>query len=296
MKLLRVFLFLVIIAQFSFMGQPALADTAAIDSGFISKLEANVQSLGNLQFGKARAEISDNRMDIFFTVVDLATSRLSEEKSLTGIILTSKTLGEGSARNLTGGVYFDGGHKLHELDTTSPEYIKTTKGQTVTGKITQVSRVQLSIETSYGTEDFLISELAEIHSPKYFQFSIPIADATGTGTTVSGQVEEMSFCNTSEVIQTVEPGPVVAEKPVTTDKPVTIDKHHSRGALHAPSGNQKAMSTKAKIITFTVLGCVIATAIAVPIAVACGTSGGGSNRQQVLRGFAWQQFLAGNRW
>lgn len=266
------------------MGQPALAGIAAIDSGFISKLEANVQSLGNLQFGKARAEISDNRMDIFFTVVDLATSRLSEEKSLTGIILTSKTLGEGSARNLTGGVYFDGGHKLHELDTTSPEYIKTTKGQTVTGKITQVSRVQLSVETSYGTEDFLISELAEIHSPRYFQFSIPIVDASGSGTAVSGQVEEMSFSNSSEVMQTAEPAPAIAEKPITS----------RRGALHAPSGNQ-AMSKKAKIITFTVLGCVIATAIAVPIAVACGTSGGGNNRQQVLRSFAWQQFLAGNR-
>lgn len=272
MKLLRVFLSLVVIFQFSVLGQPALAGSVAIESGSISKLEANVQSLGNLQFGKARAEITDNRMDVFFTVVDLSTSRLKEEKSLTGIILTSKILGDGNSRTLTGSIYFDGGHNLHELDATAGEFVKTSSGQKVTGKITQVSRTQLSVETPYGTEDFLISDLAEIHCPRYFQFSIPILEATGSDKTLVGQAEEMSFSIASEVSKT--------EK-VITEKPVTPDKHH--------------MSKKAKIITIVVLGTVIATAIAVPIAVACGTSGGGNNRQQTLRAFAWQQFLAGNR-
>lgn len=273
MKLLRVFLSVILFAQLSLVGQAAKAGTVAIESGSISKLEANVQSLGNLQFGKARAEISDNRMDILFTVVDLTTSRLKEEKSLTGLILESKILGEGSSRTLTGGVYFDGGTKLSELITESTEYVKTTSGLKVTGKITQVSRIQLSVETAHGTEDFLISDLAEIHSPRFFQFSIPIADASGLPTTFTGQAEEMSFSITSEV---AESKPVVV-----TEKPAATDKHK--------------MSKKAKIITIAVLGCVIATAIAVPIAVACGTSGGGNNRQQVLQTFTWQQFLSSHR-
>ena|GEM_PF-4541510 len=280
MKLLRVFLSLVVIAQFSLLGQPAFAGTVSIESGSISKMEANVQSLGNLQFGKARAEISDNRIDILFTVVDLTTGRLKEEKSLTGLILNCTTLGQGDARTLKGGVYFDGGLKLSELNTTAPEYVKTASGEKVRGKITQVSRIQLSVETTHGTEDLLISDLSEIHSPRYFQFSIPVADANGSSASFNGQAEEMSFSGVTEIAD-AEPT-VAPEKPIVTKKPVTTDKHH--------------MSKKAKIITIAVLGCVIATAIAVPIAVACGTSGGSNNhRQQVLQAFAWQQFLSAPR-
>lgn len=283
MKLLRVLLSLVVLAQLLLLGQPALAGAVSIESGTISKLEADVQSLGNLQFGKARAEISDNRLDIFFTVVDLTTGRLKEKKSLTGLILNCSTLGEENARTLSGGVYFDGGLSLPELNIPQPEYVKTTSGQKISGKITQVSRVQLSVVTTHGTEDFLISEIAEIHSPRYFQFFIPVADANGSSANFTGQAEQMSFAPATEIAETqIKPQPAVAsEQPIVTEKQPatdTFDKHH--------------MSKKAKIITIAVLGCVIATAIAVPIAVACGTSGGSNNRQKVLQTFAWQQFLS----
>ncbi len=274
MKLLRVFLSLVTLANFSLIGSTAVAGTLSIESGSISKAEANVQSLGKLQFGKARAEITDNRMDVLLTVVDLATGRLKEEKSLTGLILTSKTTGEGSQRILTGGVYFDGGLKLFELDTTSPEYVKTTSGQKYIGKIIQVSRVQLSVETALGTEDFLISDLLEIHSPRFFQFAIPVAEVTGEAMTFTGQAEEMSFTTAPEAAATE----IAVAEPAKISPTLPTDKHH--------------MSKKAKIITIAVLGCVIATAIAVPIAVACGTSRGSNNQQRTLEAMAWQQFLS----
>ncbi len=273
MKLLRVFLSLVTLANFSLFGIPAIAGSLSIESGSISKAEANVQSLGKLQFGKARAEITDNRMDVLFTVVDLATGRLQEEKSLTGLILMSKTTGEGNERMLTGGVYFDGGRKLFELDTTSPEYVKTTSGLKYAGKITQVSRSQLSVETAHGTEDLLISDLSEIHSPRFFQFAIPVAEVTGATTTFTGQAEEMSFTQTPEVTAPK----IAAAEPANINPTLPPDKHH--------------MSKKSKIITIAVLGCVIATAIAVPIAVACGTSRSSNNQQRALQSMAWQQFL-----
>jgi hypothetical protein len=115
----------------------------------------------------------------------------------------------------------------------------------------------------------LISELAEIHSPKFFQFSIPVTN---------GQVEEASFKLASELPH--------AATVAVNDK--------LRQPIQAPQPDKHHMSKKAKVVTLVVLGCVIATAIAVPIAVACGTAGGGNNNQQrALQAFALQSLLTG---
>lgn len=291
MKLLRVLLSLAILAQVTFLVPPALAGTASIKSDSISELDANVQSLGNMQFGKARAVISDNRIDILFTVVDLKTGRLQEEKSLTGLVLFSGTYGQGGSRILTGGAYFDGGRELSKLLSDATEYVKTTSGQKVTGRISQVSRIQLSVETTSGSEEFLISDLAEIHSPRFFQFSIPIAEATGSDATFTGQSEEITFNTATEIPNAkpaTKPSPEPAEPTISSDKPAI--------ASDPQKTNKPHMSKKAKVVSLVVLGCVIATAIAVPIAVACGTSGGGNNNQQrTMQTFALQQFLTAGR-
>ena len=166
-----------------------------------------------------------------------------------GQILKSKIETVGDAKNLSGIAYFNGGTRLDKLSHTQcDESVTLTDGQTLKGIIESADKMQLALKTSGALQTIKMADVSAIHSPRAFNFSMPVPKGTDTG----------------------NPAGFNAEMGRMTLNPT----------CHVLSGGATTSSTKKKVIIIAVGVTLIATAIAVPIAVGCATHHHHHNPQQ----------------
>jgi hypothetical protein len=188
------------------------------------------------------AAIRDNSIDLFFETVDLTQKDLPPEKSqLSGTAF--KLSNPDTAHKIAGFVWFHGGNKLAQLaKPNAVDSVTLTDGTKIAGKIRSVSRNEMQLTTMDGnTKTIAVSQIADVSSPVVFR--VQLADGSAN----------MKFSSTYQ----------------GAAKAAAI----SSGSAVAPSEFKGK-----KIAIALIAGALIATAIAVPIAVPLAARGrGGRN-------------------
>lgn len=222
----------------------------------------DAKRIGNVKLDKSAVLMSGNKVDIIFETVDLTEKVEDGDKRLTGTTFKTTFEGHNTEGSVTGLLLLEGGSSFAELDSPgTTDTIKLTDGTTHTGHIVSCSGKYLQIQTDVTNRTIDTANIAEISSARVFKFEIPVrtsADMTGK-TNIIADASQIAFTPTMAI---------KAEVKTTAKAEPKVEKV----ARHS--------SHKKKIIIMSAIGlCLIATAIAVPIAVACGTSGGGDNRR-----------------
>ncbi|MBX9877537.1 MAG: hypothetical protein K2Y22_03690 [Candidatus Obscuribacterales bacterium] len=228
----------------------------------------DAKRIGKVKLDKSAVVMSGNKVDIIFESVDLTEKVDDSQKQLTGTTFKTNFEGHNTEGRVTGLLLLEGGSSLPEFDIPGTnDTVKLTDGTTHTGKIVSCTDKYLQIQTDITNRTIDTANIAEITSPRVFKFEMPVrtsSDMTGKAKVIA-DASQITFTPTmalkAEAKKTVKSEPKKAE---------------SKGEKQVGS-----MSRKKKIIIMSAIGlCLIATAIAVPIAVACGTSGGGSDNRK----------------
>ncbi len=210
--------------------------------------DAPVRRIGKLRLPDGVAVLKDNRIDILFDSLDLTEkSGVSEKKkTLTGLCFAlTKTVSHGRPC-VTGFTYLDGGTSFAEIDQPGvAETISLNDGSSCHGQITSVTSEKITLTTKDGERQIDTSSVKDVSSPRVFAVSIPYAE--------DGQSFEAKFTRTSDSSMT--------SGAVST----TVAKQKPTNNFNNPSDSNR----KKKIIVTVIVACLIATAIAVPIALAC---------------------------
>jgi hypothetical protein len=226
----------------------------------------DAKRIGSVKLDKSAVVMSGNKVDIIFETVDLTEKVEDGDKRLTGTTFKTTFDGGNTEGKVTGLLLLEGGSSLHELDSPgSTDTVKLTDGTTHTGKIVSCTDKYLQIQTDITNRTIDAANIAEISSARVFKFELPVrtsSDMTGK-TNIIADASQITFTPTISVKAEVQ----------TTSKaePKKVEPKVEKVA--------SSSSRKKKVLIIGAIGlCLIATAIAVPIAVACGTSGGGNNR------------------
>lgn len=160
-----------------------------------------------------------------------------------------KRINQAASENLTASSSFKEGNQFEKIDAPGVEdKVSLTDGDTISGKITSVTSDEIKMTQNDGTDRVLrVNQVAGISSPRVFEFTITATDIAGksgdTGVVADG--EKITFRPTYKIT-----------------KPVNSSKVGKSG--------KKPIPTATKLAVGVVAALLIATAIAVPIAVAVG--------------------------
>lgn len=228
----------------------------------------DAKRIGKVKLDKSAVVMSGNKVDIIFESVDLTEKVEDSQKQLTGTTFKTNFEGHNTEGRVTGLLLLEGGSSLPEFDIPdTSDTVKLTDGTTHTGKIVSCTDKYLQIQTDITNRTVDTANIGEITSPRVFKFEMPIrtsSDMTGK-TKVIADASQIAFTPTMALKAEVKTTAKTETKTKTAE--TKVEKH---------AGN---MSRKKKIVIISAIGlCLIATAIAVPIAVACGTSGGSSDK------------------
>jgi len=275
MSLLAVFLSLVMFVQYSCWAPVVMAATinfSPTGSGgegtFIG--EVNVSRIGKMKLSNGVVAVNGNVVDVLVSGADLT----QKKTVLSGVVYKSKVEGSGSNVKLQGQCFFTSGSGLVEIDDpNAEELIDLVDGGVVSGHITALNHEECEVETKSGKRRLAMAMVSKIRSPRAWAFTIPIAlgAAVATGTAFSGSANQCTFNAT--MTTKVASG---ASKTSTSKASHDADAPKAQKPPKEPKQPGEGPNiAKIMIITGILLG--VAAAIAVPIAVACGTSGGGRN-------------------
>lgn len=256
-------------------------DRSANTTSIQGRLDA--KRIGKVKLDKTAVVMSGNKVDIIFETADLTEKVPDNQKILTGTTCKTTFEGHNTEGSVTGLLLLEGGTSLTELDTPgTTDVVKLTDGSSYTGRIISCTEKYLQIQTDISSRTVDVSNIAEISSPRVYKFSIQARTSTDmTGKTkIVADASEITFTPTMTVkAETKTTTTAKAEKPAKTET----------ASAEKPASS---MSRRKKIIILGAIGmCLIATAIAVPIAVACGTSGGSNNSQRANEQLALINFL-----
>lgn len=176
---------------------------------------------------------------------------------LQGTLVKPEVTIAGSQSALTGTVYFNDGPALSTLeDKKFKEKISLTDATTVTGPISSITADQIVV----GGKTIDLSKVATITSPRVFKIhvALDLIVPPVPGQPISGNASSVQFISTS---------PTLAGSTTANNNPPERGKGHHHVIV--------------KVIAVVALGCIIATAIALPIALS-----GGSHHQPQLLSFA----------
>lgn len=205
--------------------------------------DAPVRRVGKIKLPDGVAVLSENRIDILFDSVDLTqkTGTSEKKRSLSGTCF-GMTTGVSKGRPcVTGYAYIDGGTSFSEIDQPGvTDSISLTDGTACHGQITSVTSDHVTVTTSGGEKQIDITKIKDVSSPRVFTVSFPYAE--------DGRSFEAKFTSTDDT-------KVGVSSPDDVKKQSLTQNHSNR---------------KKKIVFAIVVACLVATAIAVPIAVSAG--------------------------
>lgn len=236
----------------------------------------DAKRIGKVKLDKSAVVMSGNKVDIIFESVDLTEKVEDSQKQLTGTTFKTTFEGHNTEGSVTGLLLLEGGSSLPEFDIPgTSDTVKLTDGTTHTGKIVSCTDKYLQIQTDITNRTIDTANIAEITSPRVFKFEMPVrtsSDMTGK-TKIIADASQITFTPTMALRAEVKTTAKTETKTKTAE--TKVEKHAG------------SMSRKKKIIIMSAIGlCLIATAIAVPIAVACGTSGGSSDNRKAAEQLA----------
>jgi hypothetical protein len=157
-----------------------------------------------------------------------------------GEILKSKIETTGDTKTLSGIAYFNGGINFDRLTHVKcDDSVTLTDGQNLNGIIQSADKLQLTLKTASAVQSIKMSDVAAIHSARAFNFSMPVPSETDVKNP-SGFTAELSRLTLVPTCHTIAAG-------------ITRSSRNKRILIVACS------------LT------LLATSIAVPIAVSCAT-------------------------
>lgn len=249
------------------MDIPLLAQAATLNykpvAGYESGLlqgEAPISQVGKLKLDQGIARINGSKVDI------VNESAGAEKKVLLSGILISPTLDtNGKRAKYQALAYFQDGEALQSIaDPQVNEQIELTDSSLVTGKIEKIDADSIVVGTENGSRTVSLDQVAEIRSPKLYKTTlVALADSTiEPGTPFVAQAVQSEACPTA-------PDVIIHEKIVPRITTAVVPRPFNWGRILLPilAGSG-----------------VIATAIAVPLALTGG--GGGARFNGLLPGFA----------
>ncbi|MBZ0188061.1 MAG: hypothetical protein K8F91_17570, partial [Candidatus Obscuribacterales bacterium] len=212
------------------------------------KGSASVNKIGNLYSSDLTAFLDGNTLDIQEGAGDTLKTVAR------GVAFAAEVTKSANRRTLKGYWFCRDGSKLDVIigtDKGADDIIDTKEGARFIGQIRNVTGSEINIDTKAGAKVVAVTGLKAVYSPKIFQFTCPLSGAASLDLTRAFEVSAQDF----------------KFKP-TFSKSLSSRVSDSRKTQAAKEPANSRWSTKKKIIVFTVLGLLVATAIAVPIAVA----------------------------
>lgn len=156
------------------LGAPTMADVTSLPSdennmqtGVLNG-RATIKAVGPLNLSEGIVIMKDNEISVLSDATDPV-----REAELTGQLIHTRSTGEGSNATIKGLAIFTGGYSIKALDShTANESIEVTDGAKYVGRIVDSTTNLLRIKTANGVIVVPIKKIAEINSPRAFEFSI----------------------------------------------------------------------------------------------------------------------------
>lgn len=232
MRLLASFMGIIVMVQL-LLPFRAMADISDV-SGKVS-----CNKIGSLLIAEGFASITSTTISIS------GKSQGSSQSSdlLQGILIKPQTVTTGGHTTINSMCYFTQGPSLGGLSSAScGERVDLLDGSTVAGPISSISADQVVA----GGRTVAMSAVKNIHSPHVFNVKVSAA---------GGKPSSIAFSPTCIKIAATTVRTQTTKTTKTTTKTSSTSHEHS---------------TAAKLVAVGVVGCVVATAIAVPLAVTLG--------------------------
>jgi hypothetical protein len=228
-------------------------------TGGVDKADAAVKSVGKLSTPSGKATLTGDKLDIIFGNSDLT------QKELIG---TTINVHKTDHHTFEGIVFFTGGSANNQLGG-NHGVVGLNDGSTYEGNITGVDETNLTVDTPTGQVQIPNHNVKFINSTHAFKFTIPF-----TGEPTAGTTTNITFTDTGSLRATTTTMTSTGKQTVTT--------HHT-GDHHI---------TRKKVVIAIITALLIATAIAVPVAVACGTHGHPNATRLAIQQQQVKNFLA----
>jgi hypothetical protein len=202
--------------------------------------------IGPLHLSEGAVIMKNNRI----TVLSNANDSI-EEAELSGQLLQTHADGAEQGRTIRGVAFFTGGYSLPALDNSlAQETIRTTDGIYYSGHISDITPNQLRINISGGAKVISTKEVAEIRSPRAFEFSIPVTASS------HGSTGDVSVAAKEDLI-TFSPTYSAALSDLADEQHIT--------KLHAQLTERHV---KKRVFTAALFASLFVACFALPIAVA----------------------------
>jgi lipopolysaccharide export system protein LptA len=227
--------------------------------------EAPISKVGKLKLEQGVARLNGSKVEI------VEKNASGEESLLSGVLISPALDTHGKQAKYEALAYFQDGSALNQIaDPSAKEQVELTDNSLVTGKIDSIGSDAIVVDTANGQQTVKLDQVAEIRSPKLFK------------TTLIAQADS-----------TIEPGvPFIAQAVQTQTAPLKPDiiiheKVTPAQAVAAPTVVQTAAAPRPQwwkaVLATVVGGCLLATAIAVPLGVCLG--GGGDHRFEQIANY-----------
>lgn len=206
--------------------------------------------------------LKDNVLDIF-SDIDATAKTPESSPVLTGTAFNIKTTtssSSGKKGKIRGFVLLLGGSKIHEVDVAgATDSLTLANGETISGRITSADKYGLIVLTGGTSKEINVDQISSISSPRVFEFSVAI---------------------TSE--ETINPndGFIANGDSITftsTFKKSTAKQSDPQLTTRVSDSSGRAVTARKVLVAVAVLA-VVATAIAVPLALCLGNRRSSANK------------------